>query len=137
VAGNPLCPPSVEFKGEWYHAPLSVSKRIPAVSKKYAIVNVFGRQIKVSEGDVIQAAFTNSEIGTKLTFDNVVLSSDGAGSTKVGSPYLAGAKVTATVKEQVKAKKVLVFKYLNKNKLKKMRGHRQPYTMLTVDSVSF
>jgi large subunit ribosomal protein L21 len=106
------------------------------VSKKYVIVNVFGRQIKVSEGDVIQAAFTPSEVGTKLTFGEVVLSADGAGSTKVGAPFLAGAKVSATVKEQVKAQKVLVFKYLNKNKLKKMRGHRQPYTMLTVDSIS-
>jgi large subunit ribosomal protein L21 len=106
------------------------------VSKKYVIVNVFGRQIKVSEGDVIQAAYTAQDVGTKLTFGEVVLSSDGTGAPKVGAPYVAGAKISATVKEQVKAKKVLVFKYLNKNKLKKMQGHRQPYTMLTIDSVT-
>jgi large subunit ribosomal protein L21 len=106
------------------------------VSKKYAIVNVFGRQIKVSEGDVIQAAFTSQEVGTKLTFSEVVLSSDGTGSSKVGAPYLAGASMNATIKEQVKAKKVIVFKYLNKNKIKKTQGHRQPYTMLTVDSIT-
>lgn len=104
------------------------------MSTKYAIVNVFGRQFKVKVGDKIQANYTESEVGTKLSFPEVFLVSTGA-ETKVGLPLLQGAKVTATVQGQIRADKVIVFKYLRKNKLKKWKGHRQPYTVLTIDSI--
>jgi large subunit ribosomal protein L21 len=104
------------------------------VSTKYAVVKVFGRQFKVKVGDKIQANYTAGDVGTKVTFSDVMMVNDG-GSLKVGAPLVSGAKVTASIKSQTRAEKVLVFKYLRKNKLKKVRGHRQPYTILTIDSI--
>jgi large subunit ribosomal protein L21 len=104
------------------------------VSTKYAVVKVFGRQFKVKEGDKIQANYTAGDVGTKVTFSDVLMLNTGA-DLKVGAPLLSGAKVTATIQGQIRGEKILVFKYLRKNKLKKTRGHRQPYTVLTIDSI--
>jgi large subunit ribosomal protein L21 len=104
------------------------------VSTKYAVVKVFGRQYRVKEGDKVQASFTAGEVGSKVTFSEVIMvNTDGA--SKVGSPLVTGAKVTATIQGQIRGEKILVFKYLRKNKLKKTRGHRQPYTILTIDKI--
>jgi large subunit ribosomal protein L21 len=110
------------------------NKRIRAVSTQYAVVKVFGRQFNVKVGDKIQANFTEGEVGKKLTFSDVLAVNSGTG-LKVGTPLLSGAKVTATIQAQTRGEKILVFKYLRKNKLKKIRGHRQPYTVLTIDSI--
>lgn len=104
------------------------------MSTKYAVVKVFGRQFKVKVGDKIQANYTVGDVGTKVSFTDVLMLNDGA-STKVGAPLVSGAKVTATIQGQTRGEKVLVFKYLRKNKLKKVRGHRQPYTLLTIDAI--
>ncbi len=104
------------------------------MSTKYAIVNVFGRQFKVSEGDKINANFIQSEVGQKLSFAEVfMLNTDN--NLKVGAPLIAGAKVTAEVVAHGRADKVIVFKYLRKNKSKKMLGHRQPFTTLTITQI--
>jgi len=101
---------------------------------KYAVVKVFGRQFTVKEGDKIQASFTAGDVGAKLTFPDVVLFNNGT-DTKIGAPLVSGVKVTASIQAQTRGEKILVFKYLRKNKLKKIRGHRQPYTVLTIDSI--
>jgi large subunit ribosomal protein L21 len=111
----------------------AVQRNTP-VSTKYAIVNVFGRQFKVKEGDKIQANYYASDVGAQVSFSDVYMLNNG-GSFKVGAPTVAGAKVTATVAAHTRADKVLVFKYLNKNHLKKTQGHRQPYTVLTIDKI--
>lgn len=103
-------------------------------SKKYAIVNIYGRQFKVAEGDSIKASYVSSEVGTTLSFPEVLLV-NAQGSVKVGAPLVAGAKVTATVASHGRHDKVIVFKYLRKNKHKKMHGHRQPFTTLTISSI--
>jgi large subunit ribosomal protein L21 len=104
------------------------------VSTKYAVVKVFGRQFNVKEGDKIQASYTEGDVGKKITFSDVLAINSGAG-LQVGAPLIAGATVTATIQAQTRGEKILVFKYLRKNKLKKIRGHRQPYTVLTIDSI--
>ena len=104
------------------------------MSNKYAIVNIYGRQYKVCEGDKIRSAFNNKDIGTAVSFSDIfLLSQDGA--ITVGQPVLSGGIVKATVTEHIRDKKVLVFKYLRKNKSKKLRGHRQPYTILEIQSI--
>lgn len=104
------------------------------MSTKYAIVNVFGRQFKVKEGDKIQANYFASDVGAQVSFSDVYMLNTGS-NFKVGAPTVAGAKVTATVSAHTRADKVLVFKYLNKNHLKKTQGHRQPYTVLTINKI--
>jgi large subunit ribosomal protein L21 len=101
---------------------------------KYAIVNVFGRQFKVAEGDKIDANFLQAEIGEKLSFPEVfMLNNDG--NVKMGAPLVSGAIVTAEVIKQFRDDKIIVFKYLRKNKSKKMHGHRQPFTTLSITKI--
>ena len=102
----------------------------------YAIVNIFGRQQKVSEGDKIKINFSDVELGKSYTFSEVLMIKDGAG-LKVGSPVLENVKISAQVLSHGREPKILVFKYLRKNKLKKMRGHRQDFTMLSINKIEY
>jgi large subunit ribosomal protein L21 len=104
------------------------------VSAKYAIVNVFGRQFKVQEGQNIKASFCENEIGESLVFPEVLLVSDG-GSTRIGAPLLSGVKVTAKVAGHGRDPKILIFKHLRKNKHKKKVGHKQPFSTLTIERI--
>lgn len=82
----------------------------------YAVIEACGKQYKVSEGDVVFVEKLDVNEGEKVTFDKVLLLSDGD-KVKVGTPTVKSAKVEATVLEHGKAKKILVYKY----KAKKMR----------------
>lgn len=101
---------------------------------KFAIVNIFGRQFKVAEGDKIHANYFESTPGEKVTFSEVLMLNN-KGDLKVGSPLVSGAKVTAEVVSHGREDKIIVFKYLRKNKSKKMRGHRQPFTTLSITGI--
>ena len=103
-------------------------------NKNYAVVKIMGRQIKVAEGEKIKANFIDVEVGTKIPFSEVLMVNKG-GQLKVGEPLVSGAKVTATVVAHGRESKILVFKYLRKNKSKKMHGHRQDFTTLSIISI--
>ncbi len=100
----------------------------------YAIIETGGKQIKVEEGAVIFVEKLDVNEGDKVEFDNVVLVSDKT--TKVGAPYVKGAKVSATVEKQGKAKKITVYKYkAKKGSTHRKQGHRQPYTKLIINKI--
>lgn len=100
----------------------------------YAIIETGGKQIKVEEGATIFVEKLDVNEGDKVEFDNVVLVSDKT--TKVGTPYVAGAKVSATVEKHGKSKKITIYKYkAKKGSSHRKQGHRQPYTKLTIDSI--
>ncbi len=99
----------------------------------YAIIATGGKQYKVSEGDVIKVEKLNAENGSTVTFDQVVAVSDG--SLKVGED-VANATVSATVLEQGKGKKVIVYKYKRKTGYNKKNGHRQPNTQVKIDKIN-
>ena len=101
----------------------------------YAIIETGGKQYKVSEGDVIKVEKLAVEAGTAYAFDKVLVVS-GDNGVSVGAPYVEGAKVAATVIGDGKAKKVVIYKYKSKKGFHKKRGHRQPYTMLKIDSIA-
>lgn len=100
----------------------------------YAIVETGGKQFKVSQGDTIVVEKLNVNVGDSVTLDKVLLVQTQNG-TKVGSPTLDGASVTAKVVSHGKAKKIIVFKYKAKKNYHKKQGHRQPFTTLTIESV--
>jgi large subunit ribosomal protein L21 len=101
----------------------------------YAIIETGGKQYRVAEGDVIRCDLHSSEVGSDVTFENVVLA--GAGSdVKVGSPMLEGAKVTGTVLRQGKDKKILVFRYKPKKRVRKLNGHRQPFAEVKITKIT-
>lgn len=100
----------------------------------YALVDYKGKQYKVSEGDEIVVDRLAEEVGAKVELTSVLLVKNGD-SVTVGTPYVNGAKVSATVSENFRDKKVLVYKYESKKDYHKMYGHRQHYTRIKIDSI--
>lgn len=101
----------------------------------YAIIKTGGKQYKVSEGDLVRVEKLAYEVGDTVDFDQVLLVSND-GELKVGSPVVEGAKVSATVEDQNKDKKIVVYKYKPKKQYRKKHGHRQPYTLVKINSIS-
>ncbi len=99
----------------------------------YAIIATGGKQYKVSEGDVIRVEKLDAEPGNTVTFDQVVAVSDGA--LKVGTD-VENATVSATVMEQGRGKKVIVYKFKRKTGYHKKQGHRQAYTKVKIDKIN-
>ena len=98
----------------------------------YAIIKTGGKQYRVAEGDVITIEKLDAE--GSVTFDQV-LTVVKDGDVKVGAPLVDGAKVTGTVLEHGKAKKILVFKYKSKSNYRRRQGHRQPFTKVRIESI--
>jgi large subunit ribosomal protein L21 len=100
----------------------------------YAIIKTGGKQYKVAEGDILNVEKLNAEKGAEVVFDEV-LAIVNDGEVTVGKPFINGAKVTATVEEQGKGEKILVFKYRAKVNYRKRMGHRQPYTAVKISGI--
>ena len=99
----------------------------------YAIIETGGKQIKVEEGQEIYIEKLAAEAGETVTFDNVIaVSNDGL---KAGED-VKDASVTATVVENGKAKKVIVYKYKRKNGYHKKNGHRQAFTQVKIEKIN-
>ncbi|HKU82087.1 MAG TPA: 50S ribosomal protein L21 [Candidatus Tumulicola sp.] len=101
----------------------------------YAIIETGGKQYKVAEGDVIRCDLLESEVGSDVTFDRVMLAGSG-GDVKVGAPLLDGATVSGTVLRQAKAKKILVFRYKPKKRVRKLNGHRQRFAEIKITKIA-
>ena len=94
----------------------------------YAVIVSGGKQYKVSEGDVIRVEKLEVEEGAKVSFDQVLLIND-------GSPTVKGAKVSGTVLQNGKGKKVIVYRYKRKSGYHKKNGHRQLFTEVKIDKI--
>jgi large subunit ribosomal protein L21 len=101
---------------------------------KYAIVEDGGKQYKAVEGETIEVDRFQAEIGEQVDLDHVLLISEGD-KISVGTPYLEGVKIVATVEEQVKGPKIVVFKYKPRVRYRVKTGHRQRYTRLRIGSI--
>ena len=100
-----------------------------------AIFVTGGKQYKVSEGDVIFVEKLGVEADATITFDNVLMLIDGE-NTKIGTPAVDGATVTAKAVKSGKSKKVLVFKMKPKKNYRRRQGHRQPYTKIEIQKIN-
>ena len=100
----------------------------------YAVVATGGKQYKVQEGDILKVEKLPGEVGAPVTFEKVLLVSDGENLT-IGNPLVTGAAVQGHIVEQAKAKKVIVFKYKRRKRYRRKQGHRQHYTAVRVDSI--
>lgn len=99
----------------------------------FAIVEINGQQFKVAKDQEIFVHRLQNEIGASVSFDNVLLVSDG-NKLQVGSPKLT-AKIDATVMEHLKGDKVIVFKKKRKKGYRVKNGHRQMFTKLKIYSI--
>lgn len=101
----------------------------------YAVIQTGGKQYRVEPGQRIRVEKIDAEEGASVDLDNVLLVADGE-DIKVGAPRVDGAKVTATVKTQGKAKKVTIIKFRRRKHSRKSQGHRQRFTELEITGIT-
>ena len=100
----------------------------------YAVIRTGGKQYRVAPGDIIRIEKLAGESGAEVAFTEVLMTGDGE-AVQVGTPLIAGARVTAQVVQQGKAKKVLVFKKKRRKNYRRHRGHRQLFTAVRVTAI--
>jgi len=101
----------------------------------YAIIRTAGKQFRAEPGRTLRIPRVQAEPGAKLTFDDVLLGSDGQ-AVKAGTPLVKGAKVTAEVVRHGRGDKIVVFKFKRRKGYARKQGHRQDFTEVKIDSVS-
>ncbi|MEW6129440.1 MAG: 50S ribosomal protein L21 [Acidobacteriota bacterium] len=99
----------------------------------FAIIQSGGKQFRVSEGEVVQVPSLNAEVGDAVDFETLVHSTDD--SVQVGAPVVDGVRVSGTVVEHGRGKKIIVFKMKRRKQYKKTHGHRQNYTAVKIESL--
>lgn len=101
----------------------------------YAVIKTGGKQYRVSEGDLFPIEKIDLDEGSTFEFDQVLMVSDGENVT-VGAPFVEGAKVTATIAGQAKAKKINIIKFRRRKHHMKRQGHRQQVTWVKIGAIS-
>jgi len=97
----------------------------------FAVIKTGGKQYRTQEGDVLQIEKLDKDKGQKITFDEVLLIEDN-GKAFIGTPLVKDASVKAVVLENVKDKKIVVFKKKRRKRYKKKTGHRQQMTKVKI-----
>ncbi len=101
----------------------------------YAVIASGGKQYKVETGEILKLEKIQGEIGEKISFDNVLMVSDGE-NIRVGQPVLENVVVQGHIVDQNKAKKIIVFKYKRRKRYRRTQGHRQQYTAIQIDNIN-
>mgnify|MGYP001619909199 CR=1 FL=1 len=100
----------------------------------YAVIKTGGKQYRVSKDDILEVEKLDAAIGASVTLDHVLLvGSDG--SAKIGTPTVSGASVKATVLNQKKDDKIIVFKKKRRQNYRRKNGHRQNLTVLKITDI--
>lgn len=99
----------------------------------YAVIKAGGHQYRVKEGESLTIDKIEGNAGDKVVFDKVLMV--GGTKTVMGEPLVSGAAVEATIKEQTRDPKIIVFKYRRRKNYKKTRGHKQPVTVVEIGKI--
>ena len=100
----------------------------------YAIVEIAGKQYKVSEGEKLKVASLDKDTGGNVSFDKVLLTDNGK-SVKVGTPTLKGVNINATILEHGRERKILIYKKKRRKGYQRKNGHRQGYTLIEITKI--
>ncbi len=101
----------------------------------YAIVETGGKQYRVRVGDRLSVEKLPHDPGVEITLDRVLMIG-GEGPARIGTPTVAGASVSATIEEQYRGEKIVVFKYKAKKRYRRRTGHRQSLTRLAITAIN-
>ena len=101
----------------------------------YAVIKTGGKQFRVAPGEKFKIETLEAEVGATIVLDQVLMVADGE-AVKVGTPTLAGAKVSATVVSHGRGPKIRIFKMRRRKHYQKTQGHRQNYTEIRVDAIN-
>ncbi|HZE09316.1 MAG TPA: 50S ribosomal protein L21 [Gemmatimonadaceae bacterium] len=102
----------------------------------YAIIRTGGKQFRAEAGKTIRIPTLEGDAGSKITFDDVILGSEGD-KTHVGAPGVKGARVTAEIVKHGKGDKIVVFKHRRRKNYAKKQGHRQAFTEVRIKDIAF
>ena len=100
----------------------------------YAVVKTGGKQYRVQSGESVRVESLSAAVGAAVSFDEVLMVGEGE-SVRVGTPYVAGAKVNATVVSHGRGQKERIFKLRRRKHFQKSQGHRQAYTEVRIDDI--
>lgn len=100
----------------------------------YAIVNIAGKQFKVTKDQQIYAPKMQGDVDASVEFDEVLFA-ENDGQVSIGAPLVGGAKVSAKILGHVKGDKIIVFKKKRRKGYKKKKGHRQQYTKIQIEDI--
>jgi large subunit ribosomal protein L21 len=101
----------------------------------YAVIKTGGKQYRVSQGDTLRLETLEAGTGDAIEFDQVLMVGEGA-DVKIGTPFVEGGKVTATVKSHGRGKKVEIIKFRRRKHHMKRMGHRQNYTEVEITGIT-
>ncbi|MCB9727568.1 MAG: 50S ribosomal protein L21 [Deltaproteobacteria bacterium] len=101
----------------------------------YAVIRTGGKQYRVEQGDVVKIEKLAGDPGETLTFDDVLLV-DSGDTTHIGAPQVAGAKVSGTIVEQGRDRKVIIFNFRRRKSSKRKIGHRQSFTRVRIEAIA-
>ncbi|MGR6034598.1 MAG: 50S ribosomal protein L21 [Candidatus Nitrosoglobus sp.] len=101
----------------------------------YAVIKTGGKQYRIQEGDTLRVEKINADKGVNITLDQVLLVAN-EDNIQVGTPYVEGGKVSATIKAHGRGKKIKIIKLRRRKHFRKQMGHRQYFTELHIDSIS-
>lgn len=101
----------------------------------YAVIETGGKQYRVGVGDKLTVERLAVDAGSEITIDRVLMLG-GEGSTKIGTPVVDGATVTAHVEAHDRGEKLIIFKFKAKKRYRRRTGHRQEQTQLTITGIN-
>jgi len=101
----------------------------------YAIIRSGGKQYRAEVGSTLDVDKLTQDVGDSIVINDVLLVGD-EDNTVIGQPLIEGAAVKATVVEQFRGKKIIVYKYNQRTNYRKKQGHRQSYTRLKIDDIT-
>jgi large subunit ribosomal protein L21 len=104
-------------------------------AKPYAVIETGGKQYRVGVGDRIAVERLHEDEGSDINFERVLLVG-GDGSTRIGTPVVDGANVTAHIDAHGRGEKIVIFKFKAKKRYRRRTGHRQELTRLTITGIS-
>jgi large subunit ribosomal protein L21 len=113
---------------------IMAQKKEASLFDKYAIFQTGGKQYQALEGKTVGIEKLDADEGSTISFDKVLLRKTGEGKVEIGKPFLKTA-VKATVVKHTKGPKLIAFKFKRRKKYKRKQGHRQPITVVRIESI--
>ena len=101
----------------------------------YAVIQTGGKQYRVAQGETIKIEKLDGDVGKSIDFSDVLLVGEGD-SVQIGHPLLASAKVSGEILEQGRSKKIIIFHSKRRKNHRKKNGHRQPFTLIRISTIS-
>ena len=100
----------------------------------YALIEINGKQYKAAKGTELKVDKLDRQEGDAIEFDSVLMVRNEE-DVKLGSPYVDGVKVNATLKQHGKDKKIIVYKFKKRKRYRRTQGHRQQYSIVHIDEI--